>query len=64
MSVMGPQIIAVGATILYSFVATFIILKILDLIPGLGLRVPEGDESLGLDIASHGERAFVADGAD
>ena len=63
-SVMGPQIIAVGATILYSFIATFIILKILDLIPGLGLRVSEGDESLGLDVASHGERAFVDDGAD
>lgn len=61
---LGTQIIAVVATIVYSFVVTFVILKILDLIPGLGLRVSETDESQGLDLASHGERAFVNDGAD
>jgi len=41
-----------------------VILKVLDLIPGLGLRVSEKDEGQGLDIASHGERASVDDGAD
>ena len=61
---LGIQAIAVIVTILYSFIVTFIILKILDLIPGLGLRVSETDESQGLDLASHGERAFVDDGAD
>ena len=48
----------------YSFVGTLIILKVLDVIPGLGLRATEHDEDLGLDLAAHGERAFVSDGAD
>ena len=61
---MGWQIIAVVATIAYSGVATFVILKVLDLIPGLGLRESERAEDEGLDLAAHGERAYVADGAD
>ena len=48
----------------YSGVMTFVILKILDVIPGLGLRVESDDEDLGLDITLHGERGYVADGAD
>ena len=58
------QIVAVVATMAYSFVVTAIILKVLDLIPGLGLRVSEDEEDRGLDLSSHGERAFVNDGAD
>ena len=48
------QLVAVAATIGYSFVATLIILKVLDLIPGLGLRVSESDEDQGLDLSAHG----------
>jgi Amt family ammonium transporter len=51
------QVIAVLATMTYSFVATLIILKILDLIPGLGLRVSTEEEEEGLDLSQHGERA-------
>ncbi|MBH74698.1 MAG: ammonia channel protein [Dehalococcoidia bacterium] len=58
------QVIAVLATIVYSFVATVIILKILDMVPGLGLRVSVEEEDAGLDLSQHGERAFVRDGAD
>ena len=58
------NVIAVLATIAYSFIVTFVILKILDLIPGLGLRADETEEDTGLDIALHGERAYVGDGAD
>jgi Amt family ammonium transporter len=58
------NVIAVLATISYSFIVTFVILKILDLIPGLGLRADETEEDTGLDIALHGERAYVGDGAD
>ena len=58
------NIIAVVATMVYSLVATLLILKILDVIPGLGLRSTESDEDNGLDISDHGERAYVADGAD
>ena len=58
------QVIAVVATMVYSFVVTAVILKALDLIPGLGLRVSNEDEDIGLDLSAHGERAFVSDGAD
>jgi Amt family ammonium transporter len=61
---LGIQAIAVGATIGYSLVVTLVILKVLDVIPGLGLRASEKDEDQGLDITLHGERAFVSDGAD
>lgn len=55
---------AVVAVAVYSGIMTFIILKILDVIPGLGLRVTREQEDLGLDITLHGERGYVADGAD
>ena len=61
---LGIQIVGVAATIAYSFIVTLVILKVLDLIPGLGLRVSDRDEDSGLDVASHGERAYVSDGAD
>ena len=50
------QIIAVGATIAYAVVATFIIVKVVDLV--LGLRVNSADEEMGLDKAVHGEVAY------
>ena len=62
--VLGYNVVATLATIVYSFIVTFIILKILDVIPGLGLRADEADEDAGLDVALHGERAYVGDGAD
>ena len=55
---------AVGATMAYSFLATLLILKVLDLVPGLGLRADPEEEDAGLDISHHGERAYVSDGAD
>ena len=61
---LADNAIAVGATIAYSFIVTFVILKILDVIPGLGLRASDTDESTGLDISHRGERAYVSDGAD
>lgn len=48
------QIIGVGATVLYTAVMTFIILKVIDVI--IGLRVTEEQEREGLDINMHGER--------
>ena len=58
------NIIAVVATLVYSGVVSFIILFVLDKIPGLGLRIAEPDEDIGIDITAHGERGYVADGAD
>jgi len=62
--VLVANFIAIIATIVYSGVVTLIILKLLDIIPGLGLRVADQDEDEGLDISAHGERGFVSDGAD
>ena len=61
---LGIQAVGVGATIAYSFIVSLIILFALDKIPGLGLRISEREEDEGLDLVSHGERAYVRDGAD
>lgn len=58
------NLIAVMATLVYSGIVSFIILFVLDKIPGLGLRISEADEDVGIDISAHGERGYVADGAD
>ena len=51
------QVIAVGVTIVYSFVVSFIILKLVDAI--VGLRVSEKEELVGLDLSQHRERAYT-----
>ena len=61
---MWTQLRAVLATFGYSLVVTFVILKVLDLVPGLGLRASPEAEDDGLDVSEHGERAYVRDGAD
>lgn len=48
------QIEGVLATIAYSGVVTFIILKLIDLV--IGIRVEADDERMGLDLSQHGER--------
>jgi Amt family ammonium transporter len=50
------QFIGVIVTIVYCAIATFIILKIIDVV--MGLRVSEDDESQGLDISLHDERGY------
>jgi Amt family ammonium transporter len=50
------QAVAVVMVAVYSFVATFIIAKIIDVI--LGLRASDADEEQGLDLALHGEMAY------
>jgi Amt family ammonium transporter len=50
------QLIAVGATIGYAVIATFVIIKVVDLI--LGIRVSATSEEAGLDLAVHGEAAY------
>lgn len=51
------QIIAVIATIIYAFVVTIIIAKIIDLT--MGLRVKEKDEVEGLDTNLHEESGYM-----
>ncbi len=50
------QAIGVGVTVVYSFVVTYILLKIVD--ATMGLRASEEDEIMGLDLSQHGERAY------
>jgi Amt family ammonium transporter len=52
----GIQAVAVISTIVYDLIVSFILLKILDVL--IGLRVSEEEESEGLDIAQHEERAY------
>lgn len=48
------QVEGVLATIAYSAVLTFVILKVIDVI--IGIRVSSDDERMGLDLSQHGER--------
>jgi len=50
------QATAVGTTILWSAVVSFIAYKLVDMV--VGLRVTEEEEREGLDISSHGETAY------
>jgi Amt family ammonium transporter len=53
------QAVAVGATWLYAGVATFVIVKVIDVT--IGMRVKESEESIGLDASQHGEIAYQLD---
>lgn len=48
------QVEGVLATIAYSAVLTFIILKVIDL--AIGIRVESDDERMETDLSQHGER--------
>ncbi len=51
------QILAVSTSWIYAFVVTFVLAKIID--KTIGLRVPEEDEDVGLDLTQHGEKAYT-----
>lgn len=48
------QVEGILATVAYSAIMTFIILKVIDLV--IGIRVEGDDERMGLDLSQHGER--------
>jgi ammonium transporter, Amt family len=50
------QLIGVLFTVVLAAAATFLIVKLVDAV--IGLRVDQEDESLGLDLSQHGERAY------
>ena len=52
----GVQLTGVAATVLWSAVATFIIVKVVQMLAGL--RVDDDEEMRGLDITAHGESAY------
>ena len=53
---LARQLTGIGAVFGYSFVVTFIILKVLDVL--FGLRVSDDEEDGGVDVAQHGERGY------
>jgi Amt family ammonium transporter len=55
--VIKGQVAAVVVTWVFSVVATFIILKVVDAV--IGLRVGESEETRGLDLSDHGEEGYI-----
>jgi ammonium transporter, Amt family len=55
-SLLAVQALSVASTMVYSFVVTMILLKILDWT--MGLRVSDEDENSGLDLSQHGETGY------
>jgi Amt family ammonium transporter len=53
---LGVQALAVAATIAWCGALTWILLKLIDLV--VGLRVSDEQETEGLDLSQHGERAY------
>ncbi|HYI20998.1 MAG TPA: ammonium transporter [Candidatus Limnocylindrales bacterium] len=53
---LGIQLFAVAAVATFSAVATFVIVKVVEVV--LGLRVERAQEEVGLDLAVHGEAAY------
>jgi Amt family ammonium transporter len=53
---LGIQFLAVVVTMAFTFGVTFVVAKVLDM--SIGLRVSSMEEEVGLDISSHGERAY------
>jgi Amt family ammonium transporter len=55
---LGEQFLAVGVTLVYSFVVSFALAWVIDkVLPG-GLRVDEESEDVGLDLREHSEVAY------
>jgi len=54
---LGTQLVGVVATLVYTAVVSFILLKIIDAV--IGLRVSEEQETEGLDLALHDERGYI-----
>jgi Amt family ammonium transporter len=56
-SLLGKQILAVAATLVWSFVITFVLAKAID--ATIGLRVTSDQEAEGLDVTQHAEAAYA-----
>jgi ammonium transporter, Amt family len=54
---LGEQLIAVAATLVWSFVVTYILAKVID--ATIGLRVKDDQEAEGLDVTQHAEAAYA-----
>jgi Amt family ammonium transporter len=60
-SLMGEQVLAVAATVVFSLVVTAVIALVLRAVMPGGIRVPAEDEETGLDLTQHSETAYAFD---
>ncbi len=58
-SLLGKQLVAVGATLAWSGIISFVLAKVIDLT--IGLRVTPEEEWEGLDLSQHAETAYTGD---
>jgi Amt family ammonium transporter len=56
----GKQLGAVALVSAYSFILTFVLLKIINIIPGLHLLPTDKEQKDGLDFSFHGEKAYTS----
>jgi Amt family ammonium transporter len=56
-TLLGHQAISLVAAAGYSFLGTFVVLKVVDML--VGLRATTEDEEVGLDLSQHGERGYI-----
>ncbi|OLT26559.1 ammonia channel protein [Actinomadura sp. CNU-125] len=56
LGLLGKQALAVLATLVYSFVVTWVIAKVIDLV--MGFRIGDDDELAGIDRTAHAETAY------
>jgi Amt family ammonium transporter len=57
LTLLGKQLLAVAATMVWSFVLTVVIAKVID--ATIGLRVTPDEEAEGLDVTQHSEAAYA-----
>lgn len=55
-ALLAVQAGAAGASAMYAFVVTWILFRILD--RAMGLRIPDEEEVIGLDLTQHGEAGY------
>ncbi|MEW6475828.1 MAG: ammonium transporter [Actinomycetota bacterium] len=55
-TLLGKQLMAVGATLVWSFVISFILAKVID--ATIGFRADDEEEAVGLDLSQHAETAY------
>ena len=61
LELLGEQALAVGATLVFSFVLTYGICLVLKAVLPGGLRLSDEDEETGLDLSQHSEVAYAPD---
>ncbi len=55
---LGVQLLAILATVGFSFVGTFVLLRLVGLV--MPLRASKREEGLGMDVTQHGEEAYTS----